>query len=171
MNKFSMLKRNDVIWLISANQFEVLEIDNPKYYLAEHVKTRLIERPIWIADNAEELDSAEYLTHTEAGNLMRIKQVRQAIESWDSEVALELEAYANQIDDGNPKAVFNEVAKLTPDAAKLFGQYSEVLRPLIKYDPDLWELLESARQHLISAHEQFAELVNYMDVIGGARHE
>jgi hypothetical protein len=167
MNKFSMLKRNDVIWLIGAEQAEVLEIDNPKFYNEQDVKTRLIERTAWLTANAVELDVADTVSYTEAGNLMRIKHVRQAIEDWCSDIALELEAYANQIDDGDAHKVLFNIADLQGKGYSLFNEYNEILRPLIKYDPDLWDILYSQLQQLIKSYEQFIELAIYFETIGG----
>ena len=167
----SILKCNELIWFISSEQFEVLEIDNPKYFNEEHVNVRLIERPIWLTDHAYDLDVAERVSFTEAGNLLRYPVVRQAIKDWSTDVFDELVVVEEYINDGNAKAVLTEVSKLQPLAASLFHKYRLALRPLIKLDPDQWELLDSALQHVVNAHEQFTELCMYLNVIGGANND
>ena len=167
----SMIKCNEVIWFISSEQFDVLEIDNPKYYDEQHVNVRLIERPIWLTDHAYDLDTAERVSFTEAGNLLRYPVVRQAIKDWSSDVFDELVVIEEYITNGNAKTVLTEVSKQQPLAASLFHKYRMALRPLIKLDPDQWDLLDSSLQHVINAHEQFTELCNYFDVIGGANND
>lgn len=163
----SMLKCNEVIWFISSERLDVLEINNPKYFDEQHVNVKLIELPIWLKYHAYDLDMAERVGFTEAGNLLRYPVVRQAIKGWSTDVFDELAVVEKQITNGNAKTVLTEVSKLQPLAASLFHKYRQALRPLIKLDPDQWDLLDSSLQHVISAHEQFTELANYLDVIGG----
>lgn len=156
-NNFSALNGHDVIWLVSTNGQDVLEIDNPMY--VSDVQVVSINKTEWLTKNAGELKYAERLSPVEAGNLLSYPVVRQAIQDWDADVFKEFQSYLTET--ATFSTVFNTLSKQIPLVRRELAAYDDQLAPLLKSNPDLWSMLNSQLNLVASAHDQFSELLLY----------